>query len=277
MMKIFHWSQHYRPRHLKYDPQHAGWNNWCNFAKMSWLVARFVHLHHKLRVYEPNVNASIIINVLMFKHTICVTSSLVWDLIGYISKNLPYWHAKYCYRCQQNNHISNSHKTFHLRLTLSCFYLWMTLKMPSCDEVHFPQSMENFNSYGRGIFVSSQDMQPQIAMLGNSCENQTCNHTMCYFITRLANCCCQHTHVIHINNPSYNITSSMANLLKSSTNIWATMKVLVIAFVVGVDFLGLSTNVNQPLILMFGIIKWNYSHQSKMVIDICCAHININD
>jgi type IV secretory pathway TrbF-like protein len=47
----------------------------------------------------------------------------------------------------------------------------------------------------------------------------------------------------------------MANLLKSSTNIWATMKVLVIAFVVGVDFLGLSTNVNQPLILMFGIIK----------------------
>jgi hypothetical protein len=69
----------------------------------------------------------------------------------------------------------------------------------------------------------------------------------------------------------------MANLTQSSTNICATLKVLVIAFVVGVDFLGLSTNANQPLILMFGIIKWNYSHQSKMVIDICCAHINIHD
>jgi hypothetical protein len=98
-------------------------------------------------------------------------------------------------------------------------------------------------------------MQPQIAMIRNSCENQTCNHTMWCFIARLANCCCQHTHIIHINNPSYSITSSMANFTKSSTNIWATIKVLVIAFVVGVDFLGLSTNVNQPFILMFGIIK----------------------
>ncbi len=46
----------------------------------------------------------------------------------------------------------------------------------------------------------------------------------------------------------------MANLTKRSTNIWATIKVLIIPFVLGVDFLGLSTKCKST----FNTNVWNY-------------------